>query len=86
MLGLREAQPLNLFAFNEGLHALKASYRAKGYLEARIANEGTDKVVLYQDENRQASIMLQLEEGRQFKTGAIEIEGLSSTQEIVVRR
>jgi outer membrane protein insertion porin family len=86
MLGLREAQPLNLFAFNEGLHALKASYRAKGYLEARIANEGTDKVVLYRDENRQASIMLQLEEGRQFKTGAIEIEGLSSTQEIVVRR
>jgi outer membrane protein insertion porin family len=85
-LGLREGQPLNLFAFNEGLQSAKAAYRAKGYLEVRIANESTDKVVRYRDENRQADIELQLVEGRQFRTGAIEIEGLASTKEIVVRR
>ncbi len=85
-LGLREGLPLNLFAFSEGLEALKAAYRARGYLEVRIANEGTDKVVQYSDENRQADIQLQIVEGPQYKVSAIEIEGLVSTKETVVRR
>lgn len=85
-LGLQEGQPLNLFAFNEGLQTTKAAYRAKGFLEIQIANEGTDKVVRYRDENRQAEILLQFVEGRQFRTGSIEIEGLVSTKEVVVRR
>lgn len=85
-LGLREGQPLNLFAFNEGLEAVKSAYRAMGYLDVRITNEGTDKVVKYSDENHQADIELQFVEGHQFKVGAIEIEGLVSTKEYVVRR
>ncbi|MCM2321653.1 MAG: BamA/TamA family outer membrane protein [Oligoflexia bacterium] len=86
LLGLREGGPLNLFAFSEGMEMLKARYRAKGYLEAKVTNEDTDQVVHYTSENRQADIVLEIAEGPRFRTGRVTIEGLVFTREAVLRR
>lgn len=86
MLGIEEGAPLNVFAFSEGLEKLKAAYRAKGYLSIGIDNEGTDKLVRYSDENRVASVHLDLHEGTQFKVSKIQIEGRKKTQENVIDR
>lgn len=86
ILGVQEKAPLNLFAFTEGLEQLKAAYRAKGYLDVRVVNEGTDSVVRYSQENRVADIHVEVAEGPQYRAGKILIEGLTSTKEKVARR
>lgn len=86
-LGIHEGEPLNLGAFSQGLEAIKALYRTKGYLGLRILNEDkSDQVVQYFDENRIADIFLNLSEGPRFRASKILIEGLSLTQEKVVWR
>ncbi|MBC7691096.1 MAG: BamA/TamA family outer membrane protein [Methylotenera sp.] len=85
-LGVSEGGPLNLFAFSEGLETLKAAYRARGYLEARITNEGAESVVRYTKENREADILIEISEGYQYRLSHIDIEGLSGTREDVVTR
>ena len=86
ILSLKEAEPLNLYAFSEGVDALKQEYRNLGYLEVKIKNEDTDQVVRYAQENRIADIHLDVQEGPRFKLGAVEIEGLKNTQKVVVER
>lgn len=86
LLGVREGEPLNLFAFNEGIEALKAAYRARGFLDARIKNESSDTVVLYSQENRAADVLIDLDEGPQYRVSRVEVEGLSGTRESVVLR
>jgi outer membrane protein insertion porin family len=86
VLGIAEGQPLNLFAFSAGLETLKARYRNRGYLSARILNEGTDRVVTYFDDNRSADIFVDIAEGPQYKVTGIQIEGLTRTKEYVVQR
>ena len=85
-LGVQEGTALNLFAFNEGLESLKAAYRARGYLDMKILNEGADSVVKYYKENREAEVSLEIMEVYQFKVSRIDIEGLTSTKENIVRR
>ncbi len=86
MLGVEEGKPLNLFAFSEGIEILKRRYRSRGFLSMRIANESSESVVRYSDENRLAMIELEIEEGPQFRASRILIEGLTKTREEVVRR
>ncbi len=86
LLGLQEGKPLDLFSFTEGIEVVKALYRRRGYLDARIRNEGTDSVVRYSDENRVARIRLELDEGKPAVVSRIEVEGLSGTREKVVLR
>lgn len=86
ILKMNPGEPLNLFAFNEGIEALKAKYKERGYLDFKIVNEGTDTLVQYSQENRIAQINLQLDEDEQFKVSEIEVEGLGRTHEDVVRR
>jgi outer membrane protein assembly complex protein YaeT len=86
LLGVKEGEPLNLFAFSQGIEALKSAYRARGFLGVRVANENTNGVVTYSQDNRNAEISLEVEEGPQFRSGPIEIEGLAMTKEYVVRR
>lgn len=86
ILGVSEGAPINLFAFNEGLETLKAAYRGRGYLDFRIANEGTDSVIVYSQDNRLADVHLELQEGPEYRVSRIEIEGLVKTREDVVRR
>lgn len=85
-LGLREGEPLNLFAFSRGLEDLKSYYRNHGYLEVKILNEGTDQVVRYTDENRFADIRIELSPGPRYRVSRILIEGLTFTREEVIRR
>lgn len=86
ILGLKPGIPLNLFRFSEGLEVLKAAYRARGHLAVKIVNEGSDSVVKYSMENRLADIHLEIAEGPAYRTSRIEIEGLGTTKEHIVRR
>ena len=86
ILGISEGQPLNLFHFSEGIEEVKARYRALGYLNARLLNENTEKVVVYTAQNRNADITLEISEGPQFRCGKITIDGLTFTKDYVVRR
>lgn len=86
ILGISEGQPLNLFRFSEGIEEVKARFRALGYLNARLLNENTDKVVVYTAQNRNADITLEFDEGPQFRCGKITIDGMTFTKDYVVRR
>ncbi len=86
MLSVAEGKPLNLFAFSEGLERLKVSYRSKGFLGMQISNESSENVVKYSDENRLASIDLEINEGPRYRASRIIIEGLGRTREEVARR
>lgn len=79
-------KPLNLYALNDGLEALKAKYRDQGYLDIRLKNEGTNELVLYSQENRLAEIHVEVEEGVQYRVSHIEIEGLRKTKREAVER
>lgn len=85
ILSIQEGAPLNLFAFSEGIEALKTQYRNRGYLGVRVLNEGTESVVRYSGENRFADISLELEEGPRFRASRVSVEGLVKTRESVVR-
>jgi outer membrane protein insertion porin family len=80
------SRPLNLYSLNEGLEKIKAKYRERGYLDIKIANEGTNRLVRYSQENRLADVTLELQEGVQYHVSHIEIEGLQKTQPEVVTR
>lgn len=80
ILGNDAGKPLNLYALNEGLEKMKAKYRERGYLDIKIANEGTSRLVLYAQENRIADIVLEIQEGTQYRITRIDIEGLKKTK------
>lgn len=86
VLGNEAGKPLNLYALNEGLEKVKGLYRERGYLDIKIANEGTNRLVLYAQENRVADIVLDLREGIQYRVTKIEIEGLRKTKIEAVSR
>ncbi len=86
ILGVKENEPLNLFSFNEGVEALKARLRSLGHLDARIENEATESVVQYFQDNREARIKLQVQEGPRYRVSRIDIEGLTDTHEEVLTR
>jgi outer membrane protein insertion porin family len=86
ILNSKVGNPLNLFAFSDGIEALKKAYRERGYFGFRILNEGTDSLIEYSQENHAANISLEFEEGPEYRVSAVEIEGLTKTKEQVVRR
>lgn len=86
ILGIKENEPLNLFAFSEGIEKLKSAFRARGYLGVAITNEGTDRVIKYSAENRIADITLDVDEGLQYRVSHVQIEGLTKTHDHVVAR
>ena len=86
IVGVSEGEPLNLFAFSEGMEALKAYYRAYGFLEVKLVNEGSDQVVKYSGENRFADISIEINPGPRYRVSQVVIEGLISTREEVLRR
>lgn len=86
-LGIREGEPLNLSAFSQGIEALKALYRSKGYLGMSIANEEqSDQVINYLEDNRIADVFLEIVEGPRYRVSKIILEGLTFTHETVVTR
>ncbi|MEK6579974.1 MAG: POTRA domain-containing protein, partial [Bdellovibrionota bacterium] len=86
MLSAYETEPLNLFAFTDGIETLKSAYRGKGYLSAQIVNENSEAVIKYSQENRTAEIFVDVSEGPLFKVSRIQIEGLINTKENIVQR
>ncbi len=86
LLKVQEGSPLNLSALTDGIAAIKSAYRALGYAEMKILNEGSETVVRYAQQNRTADIQLVIDEGEQYRVGRIDIEGLQLTREHVLRR
>lgn len=86
ILGIQEDAPLNLYALSDGLEVLKAKYRANGYLDIEIVNEGKNDLVSYDADNRIADIMIALKEGPQYRVSRIEISGQSKTKTAVIER
>ncbi|MCC7440061.1 MAG: BamA/TamA family outer membrane protein [Bdellovibrionales bacterium] len=86
ILGLRRREPLNLYAFTEGLEALKTAYRRKGYLDAVVTNENSDSVIRYYEKNRFADVVLAISEGPRFSVSKVEVTGLVKTREEIVTR
>lgn len=85
-LGIEREAPLNLYAFNEGLDRLKAMYRARGYYDLKIVNEGTSSVIAYLQENRRARIRLEFSEGQPSYVSRVQIEGNRKTRAEVISR
>ncbi len=86
MLGIQSDQPLNLFAFNEGVESIKAAYRSMGYLDIQITNENRDDVIQYYQKNRIADIALNVDEGWKIRVSKIFIEGADHTFPSVIKR
>lgn len=86
MLGVKSDEPLNLFAFSEGLEKLKDHYHSRGYLDFQITNENSESVVQYFYDNRLAEIEIKVNEGIRYRISRIDIEGITKTREVVVRR
>jgi outer membrane protein insertion porin family len=85
-LAIKESEPLNLFAFTEGMEEIKALYRAEGYLGARVQNEDDNTVVRYSRRNRTADVRIEFEEGAQYRISRVQIQGLTKTlPQIAVR-
>ena len=86
LLGQSDEAPLNLFAFSDGLEKIKARYKERGFLEARVENEQDESIVRYTNRSRSADILVQLSEGPRFRFGEIRLFGLDRTLPIIVRR
>lgn len=86
LLSVEPGQPLNLFAFSEGIEQLKAEYRQKGFLDAKIRNEDTNTIIRYFQKNTIADVFLDFDEGVRYKISSIHVKGLQKTKEFVVRR
>ena len=88
LLGMREGQPLNLFALSQGIEAVKNVYRDGGYLDAQVgapAGQG-NQVVTYTPDGQQADVHLEVVEGPRYKVSRIQLEGLQQTRAEVIRR
>lgn len=86
MLGLREGEHFDIFAFERGLIKLKERYQELGHLSAQLLNEGSDEIVKYSRDNSQVSIHLEVDEGPVFKVGEIIVRGNQQTHARVVLR
>jgi len=86
MLGIKEQDPLDLFAFADGLEVIKKNYRNHGFLSVQIDQSDEARVVRYTDQNRTADIFVKVIEGPRYFVNKITIHGLQSTMPHVVGR
>ncbi len=85
-LGHKENDPINLVRLNEGIERIKARYRARGFIDFKILNEGLSSLVTYSQDNRLADLYLEFSEGPAFVAGTIRVEGLTKTDADIVTR
>ncbi len=85
-LSVSDGEALNLFALTEGIEKLKRRYFDLGFLDFQIKNEGKEGLVRYSQENRQADITLEINEGLQYRVSRIQIEGLRNTESDIILR
>ena len=81
---VHEGDPLNLFELSKNLEELKSFYRSQGYLDFQILNEGSEDIIVYSREHRNAEIHLKINEGVLSRVSRIEIKGVARTQESVI--
>jgi outer membrane protein assembly factor BamA len=86
LLGLKEGEPFNIFAFESGLQTLKDRYQEFGNLSAQITNEASGSIVRYSKDNSEVYIRLEVDEGPIFKVGEILVRGNKKTHARVLLR
>lgn len=86
MLGVKIGEPLNIFAFEKGLIALKDAYQDIGHLSAQIINEASDNIVSYSRDNSQAKLRIEVDEGPVFQVGDVLVRGNQKTHARVILR
>jgi outer membrane protein insertion porin family len=84
-ISLKANVPLKLPDLEKSLEELRTFYRANGYLEFRILNEGQD-IIEYNDRGTQANVKFDIYEGPKVTVASIQVEGNTFTDENVVRR
>jgi outer membrane protein insertion porin family len=87
IFGLKEGEPFNIFAFENGLQVLtKEKYQEIGNLNAQVVNEAADNIVRYSKDNTQVFIRVEIDEGPAFRVGEILVRGNKLTHARVVLR
>lgn len=84
-IGIKSGSPLQLSAVETSAGRIVDLYKAKGYLDMRVSNQG-NSIISYSADNTKATLTYDIFEGPQVVVGAILIEGLSFTKDEVVRR
>lgn len=85
LIGLRQGSPLHLNILEESLARIQEFYVGRGYLDVKILND-QDNLVKYNEDNTQATIVFEIEEGPQVRVSSILIEGNEITREDVFLR
>ncbi|HEX4922988.1 MAG TPA: POTRA domain-containing protein [Bdellovibrionales bacterium] len=85
LIGLREGSPLHLNVLEESLRRIQEYYIARGYLDAKILNDEAN-LVRYSEDNTEATLVFEIEEGPQVKVASILVEGNEITREDVFLR
>ncbi|NUM87576.1 MAG: BamA/TamA family outer membrane protein [Bdellovibrionales bacterium] len=86
ILGLKVEEPFNVFDFEKGLVQLKRRYDALGHMDFKVANEGTDGLVVYTPDQGGVSVNLQIDEGPVSRVGEVVVRGNKKTHARVVLR
>lgn len=90
IMELRANTPLSLNDLSSSLEKLKQFYLSQGYLEMRIlnerVNEGADALVLYNENNTNAVINIQVYEGPKVLVSSIAVDGNTFTKDYVILR
>jgi outer membrane protein insertion porin family len=84
-IGIKDGTPLQLSSVEESVAKIVDLYKSRGYLEARVVNQGK-AIISYSPDNTKAALTYQLDEGPQIVVAAIIIDGNSFTKDVVIRR
>ena len=84
-LELSPGQALKMAQLEQGIQRVKAFAQESGFLEFRILNE-KDGLVNYNQDNTEAKLQFQVEEGPLVKVASILVDGNSLTKEFVIRK
>jgi outer membrane protein insertion porin family len=85
LLGVKEEQPFNPYALEEGLQKFRNAHIADGFLDFSVSTS-EDEIVTFTDSNRIANVQLAVSEGERIRIGEIRVQGLELTKEYVVTR
>lgn len=83
LLGLSPGQKIDFYKFEEGLKRIIEYYLSTGYLKAEI-NPNHKDLVQVDQEQRLASIEIEISEGPRIIIGEIQIEGNQKTSDFVI--
>lgn len=86
LLGVAVGAPVNVEELRRGRAALLERVRDEGYLDADLGKEDESAWLLLNDDRRSATVLLDVNAGPRYRTGAIRVEGNRRTRPKVIER